>query len=60
MPLNDPIGTLVLGSDARNISAVLVGGRPRKWNGEVLDVNLPALRSEVNASRTYVLNTPAA
>ncbi|WP_406358091.1 amidohydrolase family protein [Streptomyces sp. NBC_00658] len=59
MPLNDPIGTLVLGSDARNISAVLVNGRPRKWNGQVLDVDLPALRAEVNASRTYVLNTPA-
>jgi len=60
MPLNDPIGTLVLGSDARNITAVLVNGIPRKWDGEVLDVNLPALRAEVNSSRTYVLNTPAA
>jgi hypothetical protein len=59
MPLNDPIGTLVLGSDARNITAVLVGGRPRKWNGQVLDVNLPALRGEVSASRDYVLSTPA-
>ncbi|QQM39724.1 amidohydrolase family protein [Streptomyces liliifuscus] len=59
MPLNDPIGTLVLGSDARNITGVLVGGEPRKWNGQVLDVDLPALRSEVSASRTYVLNTPA-
>ncbi|MFF8024130.1 amidohydrolase family protein [Streptomyces sp. NPDC007896] len=60
MPLNDPIGTLVLGSDARNITAVLINGEPRKWNGQVLDVNLPALRSEVHASREYVLNTPAA
>lgn len=60
MPLNDPIGTVVLGSDARNISAVLVGGEPRKWNGHVLDVDLPALRREVHASREYVLNTPAA
>ncbi|WP_327328109.1 amidohydrolase family protein [Streptomyces sp. NBC_01210] len=60
MPLNDPIGTIVLGSDARNISAVLVNGEPRKWNGQVLDVDLPALRSEVHASREYVLNTPAA
>ncbi|MEU4610292.1 amidohydrolase family protein [Streptomyces umbrinus] len=59
MPLNDPIGTLVLGSDARNITGVLVGGQPRKWNGQVLDVDLAALRSEVSASRTYVLNTPA-
>ncbi|MFE4415682.1 amidohydrolase family protein [Streptomyces sp. NPDC056821] len=60
MPLNDPIGTIVLGSDARNISAVLINGKPRKWDGQVLDVDLAALRAEVHASREYVLNTPAA
>lgn len=60
MPLNDPIGTVVLGSDARNISAVLINGEPRKWDGRVLDVDLAALRGEVQASREYVLNTPAA
>ncbi|MGW7343612.1 amidohydrolase family protein [Streptomyces sp. NPDC054854] len=60
MPLNDPIGTVVLGSDARNISAVLVNGVVRKWNGQVLDVDLPALRDEVHASREYVLHTTAA
>jgi cytosine/adenosine deaminase-related metal-dependent hydrolase len=59
MPLNDPIGTIVLGSDARNISAVLVNGEPRKWDGHVLDVDLAALRNEVHASREYVLNTTA-
>ncbi|SEB30477.1 amidohydrolase family protein [Streptomyces melanosporofaciens] len=58
MPLNDPIGTVVLGSDARNISAVLVNGEPRKWNGQVLDVDLPALRDQVRASREHVLSTP--
>ncbi|MFF3402621.1 amidohydrolase family protein [Streptomyces sp. NPDC002659] len=60
MPLNDAVGTVVLGSDARNISAVLINGQPHKWNGRVLDVDLPALRDEVHASREYVLNTPAA
>ncbi|WP_327677806.1 amidohydrolase family protein [Streptomyces sp. NBC_00467] len=60
MPLNDPIGTVVLGSDARNISAVLINGEPRKWNGQVLDVDLSALRTEVQASRKYVLDTSAA
>ncbi|MGC9501665.1 amidohydrolase family protein [Streptomyces sp. WG7] len=60
MPLNDPIGTVVLGSDARNISAVLVNGEVRKWNGQVLGVDLPALRDEVHASRAHVLGTPAA
>lgn len=57
MPLNDPIATIVLGSDARNISAVLINGEPRKWNGEVLDIDLHALRSQVHASRDHVLNT---
>ncbi|MFC8098943.1 amidohydrolase family protein [Streptomyces sp. NPDC057363] len=59
MPLNDPIGTIVLGSDARNISAVLINGEPRKWDGQVLGVDLATLRGEVHASREYVLNTPA-
>ncbi|WP_328931796.1 MULTISPECIES: amidohydrolase family protein [unclassified Streptomyces] len=59
MPLNDPIGTLVSGSDARNITAVFVDGQPRKWDGQVLDVNLPQLRAEVGASRDHVLNTPS-
>lgn len=59
MPMNDPIGTIVLGSDARNISAVLVNGEPRKWNGHVLGVDVAALRDEVHASREYVLNAPA-
>lgn len=60
MPLNDPIGTVVLGCDARNISAVLINGEPRKWNGDVLDVDLTALRGAVHASREYVLNATAA
>ncbi|MFE2042831.1 amidohydrolase family protein [Streptomyces sp. NPDC059477] len=60
MPLNDPIGTIVLGSDARNISAVLIDGEPRKWDGQVLDVDLAALRNEVHSSREYVLHTPSA
>lgn len=60
MPLNDPIGTVVLGSDARNISAVLINGEPRKWDGQVLDVDLSALRREVHASREYVLGASAA
>lgn len=55
MPLNDPVGTVVLGADARNISAVLVDGVPRKWNGQLLDVDLGALRDAVHASRDHLL-----
>ncbi|MFC4326484.1 amidohydrolase family protein [Streptomyces andamanensis] len=60
MPLNDAVGTVVLGCEPRNISAVLINGQPRKWNSQVLDVDLTALRDEVHASREYVLNAPAA
>lgn len=59
MPLNSPVGTVVLGADARNISAVLINGQPRKWDGTVLDVDVPALRDEVHASREYLLRAPA-
>ncbi|MEU8825305.1 amidohydrolase family protein [Streptomyces sp. NPDC048636] len=59
MPLNDAVGTVVLGSDTRNIDAVFVAGQVRKWDGRVLDVDLQALRREVAASRDYILATTA-
>ncbi|MCX2953974.1 amidohydrolase family protein [Lentzea sp. NEAU-D7] len=55
MPLNDPIGTLVLGSDPRNIRAVFIAGQVRKWDGTVLDVDVPALGRDVRASRDRIL-----
>lgn len=57
MPLNDPIGTLVLGADPRNIHAVFVAGHVRKWAGTVLDVDLAALGDDVRASRDDILHT---
>lgn len=60
MPLNDPVGTLVLGADARNVDTVLIGGRVRKWAGELLDVDLAALRDEVAASRDHILAAASA
>jgi cytosine/adenosine deaminase-related metal-dependent hydrolase len=55
MPLNDAVGTVVLGSDPRNIDTVFVAGEVRKWNGQVLDVDLATLRAEVAASRDHIL-----
>jgi cytosine/adenosine deaminase-related metal-dependent hydrolase len=54
MPLNDAIGTLVLGADARNIDTVLVAGKVRKWNGALIGVDVDALRGEVTASRDAI------
>ena len=55
MPLNDPVGTVVLGSDARNITAVLIDGEPRKWAGRVLDADTGGLRERVRESRDRIL-----
>ncbi|MDR7274139.1 amidohydrolase family protein [Catenuloplanes atrovinosus] len=51
MPLNDAIGTLVLGADSRNITTVLVAGRMLKSGGHLTGVDPDALRREVTASR---------
>ncbi|HZX39657.1 MAG TPA: amidohydrolase family protein [Streptomyces sp.] len=60
MPLSDAVGTVVLGADARNIGAVFINGEPRKWNGQVLGVDLDTLRTEVRDSRDHVLSTTTA
>jgi cytosine/adenosine deaminase-related metal-dependent hydrolase len=57
MPLNDSVGTLVLGADPRNISTVLVAGQTRKSDGHLLGVDLDELRREVTASRDAILKT---
>jgi cytosine/adenosine deaminase-related metal-dependent hydrolase len=55
MPLNDAVGTIVLGTDPRNVRGVFVGGRVRKWDGELDDVDVDALRRSVHASRDGIL-----
>jgi cytosine/adenosine deaminase-related metal-dependent hydrolase len=37
MPLNNAVGTVVLGADTGNVDKVLVAGRARKW-GQMLGV----------------------
>ncbi|GLY05472.1 amidohydrolase family protein [Actinoplanes sp. NBRC 101535] len=56
MPLNDAVGTLVLGADPRNIETVLVAGVLRKSGGRLIGVDVPALHEEVLASRTAILS----
>ena len=54
MPLNDAVGTLVLGADARNITVVLVAGTPREWDGGLVGENLDELRAKVLTSRNEI------
>jgi len=55
IPLNNVIGTVVLGSDSHNVDKVFVAGRPLKWNRELLGVDVGALNRELTASRDYLL-----
>lgn len=54
MPLNDAVGTVVLGADARNIRAVFVAGVLRKWNGRVLGLDVDRLHADVVRSRDAI------
>lgn len=60
MPLNDAVGTLVLGADPRNIGTVVVAGRVVKAGGELVGVDLAELRREVVRSRDAVRAAVAA
>ena len=33
---------------------MIVAGKIRKWKGELLDVDLPRLRTQLEASRDYI------
>jgi cytosine/adenosine deaminase-related metal-dependent hydrolase len=57
IPLNNAIGTVVLGADSRNVEVVLVAGRPRKWAGALVDCDLAELTRQATESRDYLLRT---
>jgi cytosine/adenosine deaminase-related metal-dependent hydrolase len=59
MPLNDAVGTLVLGADARNISVVVVHGVVRKRDGVLVGVDLAQLRRDVVSSRDDLVRRAA-
>lgn len=53
-PLNHVPGAVVSLMDRGNVETVIVGGKVRKWKGELLDVDLNRLRRELENSRDYV------
>lgn len=54
LPLNSATGTVVLGTDPRNVDAVFVAGRLRKWAGQLVDIDLKRLRRLAYASRDHL------
>jgi 5-methylthioadenosine/S-adenosylhomocysteine deaminase len=54
VPLNQVPGAVVSLMDRTNVETVMVAGKIRKWKGNLLDVNLPRLRQQLEASRDYI------
>ena len=62
-PLNQVPGAVVSLMDRTNVETVTVAGNIKKWKGKLMNVNIPKLRQELEASRDYVFtaaNIPAA
>jgi cytosine/adenosine deaminase-related metal-dependent hydrolase len=57
MPINDPIGAVVMGMDTSNVDSVFIAGKPMKRNGELLYVDWNAVKKMVMESRDYVVKT---
>jgi 5-methylthioadenosine/S-adenosylhomocysteine deaminase len=53
-PLNQVPGAVVSLMDRTNVETVIVAGKVRKWKGQLLDIDLPHLRQQLEASRDYV------
>jgi hypothetical protein len=54
-PLNQVPGAVVSLMDRTNVETVIVAGKVRKWKGQ-LDVELPHLRQQLEASRDYLFS----
>jgi len=55
MPIDDPIGAVLWGMDTGSIDSVFIAGKVMKRGGELVDVDLIALKTTVTGSRDYVL-----
>ena len=53
-PLNQVPGAVVSLMDRTNVETVIVAGKIRKWKGRLLDVDLPHLRRQLEASRDRI------
>jgi 5-methylthioadenosine/S-adenosylhomocysteine deaminase len=54
LPMNNVPGAVVTLMDRTNVETVIVAGKIRKWNGELLDVNLDSLRPQLAATRDFL------
>lgn len=53
-PLNNAVGHVVIGANADSVDTVFVGGRLRKWKGQLVGHDVAAIMREVTRSRDYL------
>lgn len=56
LPVNDPIGAIVMGMDTSNVDTVLIGGKIRKQHGELVGVDLARLSAASHEARDHVIH----
>jgi 5-methylthioadenosine/S-adenosylhomocysteine deaminase len=55
MPVNDAYGALVHGMDTSNVDTVFIAGRPRKWRGALVNIDLADIRRRLHDSRARLV-----
>ena len=53
-PLNNVPGAVVTLMERSNVDSVFVAGKLRKWRGQLVDVDLSKLRTDLKTSRDYL------
>lgn len=56
LPVNDPIGAIVLGMDTSNVDTVMIAGKVLKRHGELVGIDLLRITSMAYAARDHVLS----
>jgi 5-methylthioadenosine/S-adenosylhomocysteine deaminase len=56
LPVNDPVGAVVLAMDTGNVDSVFVAGKARKLGGQLVGVDLQQIADEAIKSRQYLLS----
>lgn len=56
LPVNNPVGAVVLAMDTGNVDSVFVGGQAKKLRGQLVGVDLKQIADQAIKSREYLLS----
>ena len=54
LPFNNVYGTVVQGIDSATVDSVFIAGRPRKWAGQIIGVDVAGLTAQIEESRDRI------